>query len=93
MIKSIKHKGLKKLAEEGCPSGVNPEHTGKLNIFLTALQAATGPNDLRFPPSWKLHPLKGEFEGYWSLTVTKNWRLIFKFDGPDVILLDYLDYH
>ncbi len=44
-------------------------------------------------PGWRLHPLKGERREYWSLTVSGNWRVIFRFTGSDIELVDYLDYH
>lgn len=43
--------------------------------------------------SWKIHPLKGEWKGYWSLVVKENWRIIFRFENQDAFDLDYLDYH
>jgi proteic killer suppression protein len=60
--------------------------------LLTFLNQAAGPDDLDLP-GWRLHPLKGELAGFWSLTVNGNWRVIFRFTGVDVELLDYLDYH
>ena len=56
------------------------------------MDRATVPADLDIP-GWRLHPLKGELAGYWSLTVSGNWRVIFCFDGSDIKLVDYLDYH
>lgn len=74
--------------------GINAQHADKLQILLTALEAAISINDFKnAPKSWGLHPLKGEFEDYWSFTVKQNWRLIFKFEGTNVVLLNYLDYH
>lgn len=94
MLKSFKHKGLKKFAEDGCTSGINPNHATKLRLQLTALSAATSIADLRtVPKSWALHPLKGDLDGTWSFTIQGNWRLTFKFDGADVVLLNYEDYH
>lgn len=94
LLKSFKHKGLKKFVEDGCTSGIDPQHAKKLRLQLTALSAATNIDDLRtVPKPWKLHQLKGDQEGTWSFTVKENWRLTFKFDGNDVILLNYEDYH
>lgn len=50
------------------------------------------PNDLDIP-GWRLHPLRGEWREYWSLSVSGNWRIIFRFIGSDIELVDYLDYH
>lgn len=94
MIKSFKNKGLQIFFEDGCTSGINAQHQPQLSKYLTVLNAATSIGDFRTAPkSWGLHPLKGELAGYWSFTVKQNWRLIFKFEGTDVILVDYLDYH
>ena len=59
---------------------------------LTALNAASGPQDLS-RPSWRLHGLSGDRAGFYAVTVQANWRLTFRFIGADVALLDYLDYH
>jgi proteic killer suppression protein len=64
----------------------------KLRVQLTALNAAAKPDDLS-APGWRLHPLTGSFKGFYSITVNGNWRVIFRFDGVDVELVDYLDYH
>ena len=44
-------------------------------------------------PGWRLHPLKGDLAGFWSLTVASNWRLVFRFDEGDASELDLVDYH
>jgi proteic killer suppression protein len=92
MIRSFRHKGLKGFYETGSTSGIRPDHAKRLARLLTFLNQATGPEDLDLP-GWRLHPLKGELAGFWSLTVNGNWRVIFRFTGLDVELLDYLDYH
>lgn len=93
MIKSFKHKGLERFFRTGSTAGIQAKHTTKLQIQLTALNAAKSPNDMS-APSWKLHPLKGvELKGHLSISVNGNWRLTFKFEGEDAILVDYQDYH
>ena len=92
MIKSYKHKGLALFYTNGVKSGIQPHHANKLQIQLTALSVAESSDDLRAPIAWRLHVLGGNLQGYWSLTVNGNWRLIFKFDNNDVELVDYLDY-
>lgn len=91
MIRSIRHKGLKRLFEDDDPSGVIPEHAGKLRNILAALQAAPTVAHMDMP-GFRLHPLKGEMKGYWAVTVRANWRVIFRFpdEAEDV---DYVDYH
>jgi len=92
VIKSFRHKGLEDFFHRGTKSGIQPHHAGKLRLQLTALNAATKPSDLS-APGWRLHPLTGNYKGFHSVTVNGNWRLIFRFDGGDVELVDYLDYH
>jgi toxin HigB-1 len=93
MIRSFRHKGLERYFLTGNVKGIQVAHSNKLRIQLAALNAATKLDDLRVPESWRLHALKGELKGYWSITVNGNWRLIFRFVGPDVELVDYLDCH
>ena len=92
MIKSFQHKGLRKFFETGSTAGIQAQHATKLQIQLTALDSAKGPEDMN-APGWRLHPLKGSLHGHWTITVNGNWRLTFTFDGEDAILVDYQDYH
>ena len=91
MIKSFRHKGLQRLFDDDNPRGVNAEHVGKLRNILATLHAAPTVEHMNLP-SFRLHPLKGAFKGFWAVTVRANWRVIFRFDdgAHDV---DYLDYH
>ena len=91
MIKSFRHKGLQRFFESGSKSGIQAVHATKLRLQLAALDQAIKPEDLS-APSWALHPLKGDLRGHWSLTVNGNWRMVFAFDGQNVVLVDYLDY-
>jgi proteic killer suppression protein len=92
VIKSFRHKGLEAFFRRGTKSGIQPHHPAKLRLRLTALNAAAKPDDIA-APGWRLHPLTGSFKGFYSITVNGNWRVIFRFDGVDVELVDYLDYH
>jgi len=92
MIKSFQHKGLKKFYETGSTSGIITSHAKKLKIILGACDMAKNSNDLDLP-AFKLHKLKGELQEFWSIAVNANWRVIFRFVGEDIELLDYLDYH
>ncbi|HRP94771.1 MAG TPA: type II toxin-antitoxin system RelE/ParE family toxin [Rhodocyclaceae bacterium] len=92
MIVSFRHKGLEAFFRTGSQAGIQPIHAKRLREMLTALNAAAGPQDLS-RPSWRLHGLSGDRAGFLSLTVQANWRLVFRFDGADVELLDYVDYH
>jgi proteic killer suppression protein len=92
VILSYRHKGLKKFAESGSKVGIQPKHAERLRRLLTALDVASGPDDMNAPGN-NLHTLRGDLEGHWSVFVSGNWRLTFAFEGENVILLDYLDYH
>ena len=92
MIKTFRHKDLQVFFETGSKAGIQPHHAGKLRILLTTLDSAKHTEDMN-APSWKLHPLTGNLDGHYSVTVNGNWRLTFTFDGENVELVDYLDYH
>jgi toxin HigB-1 len=91
MIKSIRHRGLKRLFEQDDPGGVNAEHATKLRDILATLHAAPTVAHMDLP-GFRLHPLKGRMKGFWAVTVRANWRVVFRFDdgATDV---DYVDYH
>jgi proteic killer suppression protein len=65
----------------------------KLSDMLAAVDAANDVEDVVLFPGWRLHPLKGDLAGFWSLTVSGNWRMIFRFDEGDAFDLDLVDYH
>jgi len=92
VIRSIRHKGLRRLYEEADRRGVRAEHVGKLRDILVRLDAARSVSDMALP-GFRLHPLKGQFKGFWGVTVRANWRVVFRFDGPDAFEVDYVDYH
>ena len=92
MIKSFKHKGLEKFFTTGSKAGIQVAHAVRLNIQLSALDAAENPLQLNIP-GWNLHPLSGDLKGHWSVKVNGNWRLTFTFNGTDAEIVDYQDYH
>jgi toxin HigB-1 len=92
MIRSIRHKGLKRLYEDDDSRGVIAEHVARLQDILARLDAAGAESDMDVP-GFRLHPLKGEMKGFWSVTVRANWRVIFRFADHDAFDVDYLDYH
>lgn len=92
MIISFRHKGLETLYRTGSTRGVQATHSNKLRRLLSALDTAASPAELNLP-SYRLHPLKGELKGHWSIWVNGNWRITFRFAGTDVELVDYRDYH
>lgn len=92
MIKSFKHKGLERYYRTGVKSGVQPKHAAKLRMQLAALDSAAEIEDLNIP-GYRLHPLKGQRKGVWSITVNGSWRLTFEFCDGNVYILNYEDYH
>ena len=92
MIQNIRHKGLRLYYQEGNGSQLPAAQLGKLSRFLSALDAISSEDDIRALRSG-VHPLKGTYKGLWSLTVTGNYRLVFRWEGPDIFDVDYLDYH
>ena len=92
MIKSFQHKGLRGFYETGSTRGIRADHAKRLSRMLQFMDRAAVPGDLDIP-GWRLHPLRGELTEYWSLSVSGNWRIIFRFIGSDIELVDYLDYH
>ncbi|HEX8814099.1 MAG TPA: type II toxin-antitoxin system RelE/ParE family toxin [Terriglobales bacterium] len=92
MIRSIRHKGLKRLYEDDDPRGIVSQHAQKLRDILARLDAAVVVTDIDVP-GFRLHRLKGNSEGFWAITVRANWRVIFRFEDGDAFDLDYVDYH
>jgi len=92
VIKSFRHKGLRRFFETGSKSGVQAKHAGRLRLQLTALDTAQSVDDMDIP-GYRLHRLKGRSKGRWSIWVSGNWRLTFEFRDGNVHVLDYEDYH
>ena len=92
MIKSFKHKGLKRFYEKGETKGIQAKHVKRLTVILQRLDAAKQADDLKLP-GMDFHPLKGDRKGYYSVSVNGNWRIIYQFEGEHAVLIDYVDYH
>ena len=92
MIKSVRHKGLRKYFETGSTAGIQASHTKRLRMQLSALDTAQTIGDVDIP-GFSLHPLKGKMAGRWAISVSGNWRLTFEFQDGNVYVLDYEDYH
>lgn len=92
-IRSFRHKGLRRLYERGDARGLAPDQARKLANMLTLLDEAQEPEDMDLFPGWRLHPLRGDLADFWSLTVTGNWRLIFRMEAGDAFDVDLIDYH
>lgn len=92
MIRSFKHRGLKRLYERDDRSGIRPDLVNTVQEILTVIDDAPTPRALDLP-GYRLHPLKGDLKGFWSVTVRANWRIIFRFQGEDAFDVDLIDYH
>ncbi|MFZ6875700.1 type II toxin-antitoxin system RelE/ParE family toxin [Undibacterium sp. Di27W] len=83
---------LEKFFTSGSKAGINATHANKLGRQLAMLHIAKNPKDMDIP-GWRLHPLSGTLSGHWSVWVSGNWRLTFRFVGEDAEIVDYQDYH
>ena len=92
MIKSFRNNAIKRLFEDGIQRRINPHHVGKIERILDRLDASISAQDMNLP-GYRLQRLKGDLAGHWAVIVSGNWRITFRFDGPDVIDVDYVDYH
>lgn len=92
MIRSFRHKGLKRLFETGERRGVAPELAARLRRLLDVLNRARTTADMNLP-GYRLHRLKGDRAASWSVTVSGNWRITFTFEGEDAFDVDLEDYH
>lgn len=92
MIRSIKHKGLRRLFEDNDVRGVIADHAEKLRDILAVLDAAPTVAHMDMP-GFRLHALKGALRGFWAVTVRANWRVIFRFAEGEASDVDYVDYH
>jgi toxin HigB-1 len=92
MILGFRHSGIEQFFQSGSKAGIQPKHAKRLRLQLGQLDAAAGSADMD-RPGWRLHPLKGQLNGHWAVWVDENWRLTFKFEGVDAVLVDYQDYH
>jgi proteic killer suppression protein len=93
MIRSFRHKGLRLLFEEANARGVPAKSAPKIRRMLAQLHVSKAPAEMDGMPGWRLHPLKGGRAGQWSVTVTGNWRITFRFEGKDTFDVDLVDYH
>lgn len=92
MIVSFKHKALRKFYEAGNTAGIQHNHENRLRFILARLDAIHQPEDMNLP-GFNFHTLKGQRKNEFSVSVNKNWRIIFKFDGKNVYDVNYEDYH
>lgn len=92
LIESFRHRGLKRLYEQGDRSKVRADQLGRISDVPAHLDRAEAPSDLDLP-GYPLHPLKGGQKGYWSVTISGNWRIVFRFEKGGAYDVDLVDYH
>ena len=92
MIRTIRHRGLRRLYERGDPSRVSADQAERIALALADLDDASKPIDIDLP-GYRLHPLRGDLTGMWSISISRNWRIIFRFEDGDVYDVDLVDYH
>ena len=92
MIRTLRHRGLKRLYEHGDPSKVRADQAERIALALADLDDASKPSDLDLP-GYRFHPLKGDLKGFWSISISAHWRIIFRFEEGDVYDVDLIDYH
>ncbi len=92
MIKTFKHKGLKKLFESGVVTGIQPKHATRLRQILALLETAYTIEDMELP-GLDLHELKGKRKGTYAVKVSGNWRITFQITDGDMYNISYADYH
>ena len=92
MIRSFRHRGIKRLFERGDGRLIRSDLEDRVEVMLAQLDVAGSPEAMRIP-NYRLHALKGDLKGYWSVTVKTNWRIIFRFEGEDVYDVELVDYH
>jgi proteic killer suppression protein len=92
LIKTFRHRGLRCLFQDGDPSKVRADQARRIADVLAHLDQASRPSDLDLP-GYRLHPLKGDLKGLWSVTISGNWRIVFRFEDGDAFDVDLTDYH
>jgi toxin HigB-1 len=91
VIRSFKHRGLRRLYERGDQSGIRSDLLETVERVISVLDSAITPQALAVP-RYRLHPLKGDLKGFWSVTVRANWRIVFRFEGTDAFDVELIDY-
>ena len=91
-ITGFRHKGLERFFLRGTTAGIQAKHAKRLRLILASLSIAEQPGEMGLP-GYNLHPLKGDRRGTWAVQVSGNWRVTFRFEGPDATDVNYEDYH
>ncbi len=92
MILSFRHKALRQFYDTGSAKGLDARRVARIRLILTRLDASSAPEDMNLP-GLRLHPLKGRLDGFWAVSVSGNWRIIFRFEDGNAMDVDLIDYH
>ena len=92
-IRSIRHKGLRRLVEEDDTRGIRPDLTVRIRSILASLISAADMDGVEGPPGWRIHRLSGDRAGTWSISVSGNWRITFDIEDGAIANLSLEDYH
>ncbi len=92
MLRTFRHRGLKWLFKHGDKSKLRADQVERIEEILSRLDVAINAKDLD-TPRYRLHPLKGNMQGFWSVRVSANWRIVFRFEDGDACDVDLIDYH
>jgi len=92
MIRNFRSRALRCFMERGEERRIRPEHRERVRDILVRLNASVAPGDMDLP-GFRLHSLRGDYAGFWAVTVRANWRVIFRFEDGHAADVDYLDYH
>ena len=92
MITRFRDKGLRRLYDRDETQGVPPQYVEKIRRILARLDVAEGPTDMNLP-GFRLHPLRGGYTGFWAVSVSGNWRIVFRFEQTNAVDVDLVDYH
>ncbi|HEY9010432.1 MAG TPA: type II toxin-antitoxin system RelE/ParE family toxin [Devosia sp.] len=93
LVRSVRHKGLRRLLEEDDPRGIRADMVGRVRNILAALISARDMDAVKGPPGWRIHQLTGDRAGTWSISASGNWRITFTANGDEINDLDLEDYH
>ena len=93
MILNFRHRGLERFYKRGDGRELRQDLIGRIRRILSVLDNAKAIADVDRLPGMRLHPLKGNLTGLWSVSVSGNWRIVFRFSDGDVFGVDLVDYH
>ena len=93
IIRSTRHRGLKRLLEDDDAREVRRDLLDRIRKILAALISAPGMDQVAGPPGWRIHQLRGDRAGTWSISVSGNWRITFNLENGEITDLDLEDYH